>query len=134
MRLPRILASWCLAVSPVLAAEAGQLRAGAARIDITPAAGAALPMSGYAGRTQGFTKIHDPLHVRAIVVDDGASQAAMIGVEVVGIATPLAEKIIARLASETHIAADHVLLAAVHTHAAPAIGTYSEPATPDILE
>src|SRR3954470_18544148 len=117
MRLPRILASWCLAVSPLLAAEPGQLRAGAARIDITPAANAALPMSGYAGRTQGFTKIHDPLHVRAIVVDDGTNQAALIGVEVVGIATPLAEKITARLASETRIAADHVLLAAVHTHA-----------------
>ena len=133
MRLPRIFALCTVALSPVLAAEPGPLRAGAARIDITPAADAALPMSGYAGRTQGFTKIHDPINVRAIVVDDGATQAALIGVEIVGIATPLAEKILARLASETHLAADHVFLAAVHTHAAPAIGTYNEPAAPGVL-
>ena len=30
--------------------ETGGLRAGAAKVDITPAADAALPMSGYAGR------------------------------------------------------------------------------------
>ena len=33
-------------------------------------------MSGYANRTQGFKGIHDPIYVRAIVVDDGATQAA----------------------------------------------------------
>ena len=52
-------------------AERLPLRAGAARVDITPAAGAALPMSGYGNRTQGFKGIHDHIYVRAIVLDDG---------------------------------------------------------------
>src|SRR5437870_5237788 len=58
-------------------AQMGNLRAGAAKVDITPAADAALPMSGYAGRIEGFKGIHDDLNVRAIVVDDGVSQAAI---------------------------------------------------------
>jgi hypothetical protein len=111
---------------------AGNLRAGAARIDITPAANAALPLSGYAGRIDGFKTIHDPLHVRAIVVDDGASQAAIVGVELIGMSTAFWEKMAARLSQETGIPGENILLAAVHTHAAPAIGTYGERATGEV--
>jgi hypothetical protein len=53
-------------------------------VDITPAPDLALPMSGYGGRTEGFKAIHDDLNVRAIVVDDGGSQAALIGCELNG--------------------------------------------------
>jgi neutral ceramidase len=111
---------------------AGSLRAGAARIDITPAPDAALPMSGYASRTEGFKGIHDELHVRAIVVDDGRSQAALIACEVIGVSAALWEKIAERLTKETGVPREHVLLASVHTHAAPALGTYSEPAEGDV--
>ncbi|MDQ3347272.1 MAG: neutral/alkaline non-lysosomal ceramidase N-terminal domain-containing protein [Acidobacteriota bacterium] len=113
------------------AAQTGRLRAGASRVEITPAADAALPMSGYAGRTGGFTGIHDNLHVRAIVVDDGASQAALVACEVIGISAALWEKITERLTRETAIPRDQIVLASVHTHAAPALGTYGEPAEGD---
>ena len=108
------------------------LRAGAARIDITPAPDAALPMSGYAGRKEGFTAIHDPLHVRAIVVDDGTNQAALVACEVIGISHALWEQIVERVARETRVPRERVLLASVHTHAAPALGTYNEPAEGEI--
>jgi neutral ceramidase len=112
-------------------ADAGTLRAGAARVSITPAPDAALPMSGYAGRTEGFKGIHDDLNVRAIVVDDGTTQAAIVTCEVIGIAHVLADRIIERVTRETAIPLDHILLATVHTHAAPAIGTYNEAAEGD---
>ena len=108
------------------------LRAGAAKVDITPAPDAALPLSGYAGRTDGFKSIHDDLNVRAIVVDDGSTQAALIGVEVIGVAHTMWEKLAERLTKETGIPHDHIVLAAVHTHAAPAIGTYNEKADGDV--
>ena len=108
-------------------AGTGSLRAGAARIDITPAADAVLPMSGYAGRKEGFKGIHDNLHVRAIVVDDGVNQAALVACEVIGISHMLWESIAARIARETRIPQERVLVAGVHTHAAPALGTYNEP-------
>lgn len=110
------------------------LRAGAARIDITPAPDAALPLSGYGGRTDGFKAIHDDLHVRAIVVDDGTSQAALIGCEVIGLSFGFVDGILARLTSETGIPADRILLSAVHTHAAPALGTYNEPAEGEVAK
>jgi neutral ceramidase len=112
-------------------ANKGNLRAGASRIVITPAPDAALPMSGYSGRKAGFKDIHDDLHVRAIVVDDGMRQAALIACEVIGISGVLWEKIADRLTRETAIPRDNIILAAVHTHAAPAIGTYAEPAEGD---
>src|SRR5689334_23965058 len=97
-----------------VATEPYSLRAGAAIVNITPAPDAALPMSGYAGRTEGFKAIHDDLNVRAIVVADGATQAAIIGCEVIGIAANLVDRIVTRLTKETSIPRDNILLAAVH--------------------
>lgn len=125
-----LVAAWP-SQAAIVPAQTGSLRAGAFKVDITPAADAALPMSGYAGRTEGFKSIHDNLNVRAIVVDDGATQAALIGCEVIGISAALWEKVADRLNSETKIPRDNIMLAAVHTHAAPAIGTYNEPAEGD---
>jgi neutral ceramidase len=120
--------------SPSGSPQAGVLRAGAAKGDITPVPDAALPMSGYGSRTDGFKAIHDPLNVRAIVVDDGATQAAVIGCEVIGISATFWEEIVTRLTTETKIPRDHILLASVHTHAAPAIGTYDEPAEGEVAK
>jgi hypothetical protein len=81
-----------LTATILLAASASAaLRAGAAKIDITPAVDANLPMSGYGGRTQGFKGIHDPIYVRAIVVDDGTTQAAIVAWELIGVPDPWAE-------------------------------------------
>ncbi len=112
-----------LAASPV-SADKGSLRAGAAKVDITPAADAALQMSGYANRTAGFERIHDSLNVRAIVVDDGAVQAAIISCEIIGLSTTFWERTTERITKETGMARDNVLLASVHTHAAPSTGVY----------
>jgi len=126
-----------IALSGLFSAQApaipGTLRAGAASVSITPAPDAALPLSGYASRTDAFKGIHDDLHVRAIVVDDGTTQAALIGCEVIGIAASLVDRITDRITRETSIPPDHILLAAVHTHAAPAIGTYDEAAEGDTV-
>ena len=73
-----LLGSWAAAF---WGAEAGALRVGAARVDITPAADAGLPMSGYASRTQGFKGIHDNIYVRAIILDDGTTQAVLVAWE-----------------------------------------------------
>lgn len=103
------------------AAEKGSLRAGAARVDITPAADAALLMSGYAGRKEGHKSIHDNLYTRAVVLDDGASLAAIVTADVIGFSNALWEKITGRITQETGIPRDNILLAGVHTHGAPAL-------------
>ncbi len=107
--------------SAAVPADLGSLRAGASRVDITPASDAALPMSGYSGRTEGFKSIHDPLHVRTIVVDDGGEQAALITCEVLYFTPPLWERITQRITEQTRIRRDNILLSSVHTHAAPTL-------------
>ena len=135
--MPRVCAALALLITPFFIggvqqpAATASLRAGASKVEITPAPDAALPMSGYANRTEGFKAIHDDLNVRAIVVDDGVSQAALIGCEVIGISSALWEKIADRLTEETKIPRANIMLAAVHTHAAPSLGTYNEPLEAD---
>jgi neutral ceramidase len=105
---------------PVLAFSAGTFQAGAAKVDITPAPDAALPMSGYAGRKEGFKGIHDHIYARAIVLSDGSRQAAMVAWELIGVPTPVWEELSKRIARETGIQPEYLLLAGVHDHSAPA--------------
>ena len=100
-------------------AEAGPLRVGAARVDISPPPDAALPMAGYGGRTQGFRGIHDPLHVRAIVLDDGTTQAALVVWELLSVPEVVWAQTSRRIAAETGVRPEHLLLSAVHNHGAP---------------
>lgn len=87
----------------------------------------ALPLSGYADRTQGFQEIHDHIYARAIVLDDGAVQAAVISCEVINIPNAVWESLTQRMPKETGIAAENLLVAGVHTHGAPSLrGGYTE--------
>ena len=111
----------CVFAAAAFPASQGSLRVGAARVEITPAGDAALPMSGYGGRTEGFKTIHDPLQVRALVIDDGASQAALVACEVIGISHALWEKLSRQIVEATGIPREQIILATVHTHAAPTL-------------
>ena len=105
---------------PAFAAESGRLQAGAAKVDITPAADAALPMSGYADRKEGFKGIHDHIYARAIVLSDGVRVAAIVAWELIGVPNTVWEVLSQRIARETGIPVEYLLLAAVHDHSAPA--------------
>src|SRR5215470_1976301 len=117
LRVCALFVSICLSM-----AYGGPLRAGAARIDITPTADAALPMSGYAGRTQGFRGIHDNVYVRAIVLDDGTTQAALVAWESLFVPEAVWAETSRRIAAEAGIRPENLLLSAVHDHGAPVLG------------
>src|ERR1035438_3474953 len=76
-------------------------------------------MSGYSGRAEGFKGIHDHIYARAIVLSDGSKQAAILTWELVGVPTPVWEELSQRIAKETGIQPEYLLLAAVHDHSAP---------------
>jgi neutral ceramidase len=96
-----------LAASPAVLAD---LRVGAARIDVTPAADQ-LPAL--------YRGVNDRVYARAIVVDNDGTRAALITLDAGGIPTPLWQAISERLASELSIAPEHLLLTATHTHSVP---------------
>jgi neutral ceramidase len=108
-------------------AKGGTLSVGAAKVDITPPADAALPMSGYAGRKQGFQGIHDHIYVRAIVLSDGTQDAAILSWELIAMPTPVWQLLSQRISRQLGIPVDNILLVGEHVHAAPSIGTFSKP-------
>jgi neutral ceramidase len=122
MRAAGVLLGCALCVGGARVTERGTLRAGAAKVDITPAADAALPMAGYASRTQGFKGIHDAIFVRAIVLDDGATQAALVAWESLFVPDAVWGETSQQIAAETGIRPERLLLSAVHDHGAPTLG------------
>jgi hypothetical protein len=85
------------------------LRVGAAKVDVTPSQGE-LPKNGFG--------VLDHLFARAIVIESGASTAALITVDAGGVPTPTWEAVTKQVESELKIPVANVLLTATHTHSA----------------
>lgn len=118
----RRLAFLLLMVPGITTCRAGALRAGAASVDITPAADGSLLMGGYGARTQGHTGIHDNIFVRAIVLDDGARQVALVAWELISVPDTVWADVSQRVAAELGIQPENLMLAAVHNHGAAILG------------
>lgn len=104
------LAALAFAASPGAFAQGTGLRAGAAKVDITPAKDA-LP--------QNYLGILDRIHSRAIVVDNGSATAALISVDAGGIPDAVWQAVAAALETELGIPPTHVLITATHSHSIP---------------
>jgi hypothetical protein len=99
---------------PVLAG----LRAGAAVANIDPDIWP-LPMVGTFSLRLAH-KAHDPLHVRAVVLDNDGTRIAIAVVDSCYVPRSLVDDAKRRLAKVGTIRADRVLVSATHTHSAPA--------------
>lgn len=107
------------------------LTAGAAETVITPPAGT--PLEGYSGRAGGSVAVHDDLHARAIVVDDGATRAAIVACDLIAIDRRLAAAVRQNVFEATGIPREHVMVSATHTHAGPPIIGGGDPSLRDAL-
>ena len=97
-------------------ANTGMLRAGCATVEITPPAG--VELSGWAfGPAVGVLQ---PIAAQALYLDDGTTRQIMISADVIAFDTPYADDIRAAIATACELPADNVMLAATHTHSAPA--------------
>ena len=92
-------------------------RAGAATSNVTPWLGVSMP-GGFTDRRA--TKIHDELHARCLVLDDGQRQIAIVVVDNCILPRDLLDraKVIAEKAAK--IPAAHILISATHCHSGPA--------------
>ncbi|MBI2300947.1 MAG: carboxypeptidase regulatory-like domain-containing protein [Armatimonadetes bacterium] len=94
-----------------------ELKAGAARIDITPPLGAHL--QGYL-TDRVSDNIHDPLQAKALVLDNGAARVALVVCDLIALIGPVVERARSLIAAECGIAAEQVMVSATHTHYGPA--------------
>lgn len=98
--------------------------AGASTTNITPPLGAGIV--GNFGIPPPAAHVHDELHVRTLVLDDGENRLAFVIVDNVGINRKVFDEAKRMIGEETQIPQDHILMAANHTHSAVSAGGTGE--------
>ena len=94
------------------------LRAGAARVKITPAAG--LPMAGYAARGAAATGVHDDLYARALALSSGGLTAVLLVLDVLLLGQDFVKMVRQDIAQAAGIPGQNVIVVGTHTHSGPA--------------
>lgn len=107
--------AFVLAMVCQASAVAGELRAGAATANITPPLGEPI-VGGW--KALPANEVHDELHVRSIVIDDGAHQLAIAICDNVGIPREVFDVAKRRIETEASIPSVFQLMASTHTHSA----------------
>ncbi|HEX6105359.1 MAG TPA: neutral/alkaline non-lysosomal ceramidase N-terminal domain-containing protein [Gemmatimonadales bacterium] len=96
----------------------GRLRAGFARVDLTPPPGVGLSGNGPEGRRS--TGYRTRLHVGALVLEDpGGERIGLVVADLAHVPANLHRLAAARLVERTGIGADRLLVSATHTHSGP---------------
>jgi len=97
---------------------AGELRAGLARIDITPEK--PVQLMGYSSRTDLSTGVHDPLYARAAVFENDGKRLVLVSTDIIGYYAAF-KQIHAELLADFDLQPDELFLSAIHTHSAPTL-------------
>ena len=93
------------------------MRAGAARVDITPP----LPVDvlGYVRRDVAPRRVADPLMATGVVIQGGGTTSVIIGADLANLAPGFADDVRDRVAAAVEVPPANVLLNSSHSHAAP---------------
>ncbi len=106
-----------------------RLRAGTARVDITPVKFPVLVCGGFLSRSA--SKVNDPLFARCLVLDDGTKKLVLMVVDTVAIPDEIDDAVRATAAKSTGIPAENMMISATHTHTGgaliSALGTKADP-------
>jgi hypothetical protein len=117
---PALLFSACLLLgcrnTPTQVSPTTALRVGAAEVEITPPIG--YRMAGYFNERLS-TGIHDPLYAKAIVLQQGKEQLALVSCDLVGV--QMADTAAARTqaSQRTGIPSANIVICATHSHTGP---------------
>ena len=115
-------------------AGAAELKAGVARVDLTPPLEMHAPLGGYGERMNRPAEgVHDRIFAKALVLADGQQKFAIVTVDIVGFPPPLKPALVERLGAAGR--QDQILLLASHSHtsiemnAINPLNTFQSPAT-----
>lgn len=116
----RHLVLLCLALAVQAAEPVSGLRVGAGRADITPEVGV---LNWVTGKPYG--SVLDPLHVQAIVFEQGGVKAAILRWDLVDVSESLRDEVRKAIGAALAIPGENILLNASHTHSAPWAPVYT---------
>lgn len=89
------------------------LKAGFARLDVTPPLGAELSGYFYVRHAKG---VLDPLELNAVAVSNGTDTVILMAIDFIGIRMNYMDQMKAIITERTGVPADHILIAALHQH------------------
>lgn len=116
----RVLLAFAIVFLPAavsLRANAAEMKAGAAKVDITPPLGT--HMWGYFDRVKGAEGVLDPLYARVLVLDDGVRRLAYVDLDLGRTFGPASlERLRGAVKS---VGIDNLIVQATHTHTGPVI-------------
>ena len=95
----------------------GKLRAGAARVNITPYVG--INLSGFGNRTKGSVGIHDDLYAKAVVLDDGEMKVGIVSCDLLNLDESSVASIREKVQESIGIDGENILISTTHTHSGP---------------
>jgi hypothetical protein len=119
------------ATLPAVAAGAEGLRAGAAKIDITPSE--PVNMAGYESRKDLSSGVHDPISARALAFELGGQRLVLVSTEVLGFYDGTAQAMRSAILEACKLQPSELFLCAIHTHSAPTVTLNAQKAHPNNL-
>jgi hypothetical protein len=108
------------------------LRAGTAKIDITPEK--PVKMAGYASRTELSQGVHDPLSARVVAFENNGKRLVLVSTDLIGFYDGTAEKLRSAILDEFKLEPSELFLTAIHTHSAPSPTINKEKGHPNNVE
>jgi neutral ceramidase len=108
-------AAVCVAEDFTFPAESN-LRAGSAKVDITPEEVVGLTVEGH---TRKVTGVRDPLRAGVLLLDDGETRAAIVTLDTIGAWEEMVRSARDRISQTSGIPGANILIAASHNHSGP---------------
>ncbi len=103
---------------------AGELRAGLARVDITP--DQPVTLAGYESRKDLSKGVHDPLCARAVAFESGSRKLLLISTDNLGFYGGTAELMRQAILDACSLQPAELFLCTIHTHSAPSLTLNTE--------
>ena len=108
-----------LLFAAVLSLQGAGLRAGVARVEITPQG--PIWLSGYASRTKPSEGVRHPLFARALAIDAGSGPVVIVSTDLIGLPFEVSDEVAARARKQFGIERSRLLLNSSHTHTGPVV-------------
>jgi hypothetical protein len=108
------------------------LRAGTAKIDITPEK--PVKMAGYASRTELSQGVHDPLSARVVAFENNGKRLVLVSTDIIGFYDGTADYMRKTILDEFKLEPSELFLTAIHTHSGPSPAIDKEKGHPNNLE
>jgi hypothetical protein len=114
-----VLLACILLSAPGLRLSADELRAGLAKVDITPTQ--PVKLAGYESRKDFSQGVHDPLGARALALEHGGTRLLFVSLDSLGFYNNTAEPLRNAIIEKCHLQPSELFLCAIHTHSAPTL-------------